>query len=516
MDSGFTREQFDLLRDHAGRPAENGPSGHVYAVLKDAHYATRDWADDLQAAHFPMGRVEARRAPINQGGNYTPYTWAKIYPRPDAPKVLAYTVGIDAVGAFIVKIDTVNGGGALQTKFEAVRGPTNDGAPIAAVMDVATGLTMSREDLVSWSAKAISGFSPTYDELVQMLDLGGPLRLITEPDAARTAAADWRRAMTDGVVRRGATRWVPDGEIVLKAPKVEEDRTTLTMGVLPKGTGWTVGIADPLEPGSQNPLSNFATDSTGRRYLVHQARLGSNTKNILETEFLAVTGLTPVDVEVPDEGLARKWVIVADLDADPVQIRRSTGRFVHLCALVRAARASASQAAEQGNESVPSKTDADWVVRIAPDEVGGTYVIAPRPALDERLVIKRHGLVSMTLHDHLAKIDVTMRKLQHPLGFQIDGEILRQDSKPLLIEIKTSISAADVHTGVGQLLLYSRLIPGLDQHVKVLLLPKMPAAQVVDAIAATGIVVHTYTLTDTAEGGEAVFSNAFLTLCTAG
>lgn len=72
MDSGFTKAQFDLLARYGGQPAPDGTEGPAYRALRDAHYATRDWADALCARLFPNGRVEDRRAPINQGGNVQP------------------------------------------------------------------------------------------------------------------------------------------------------------------------------------------------------------------------------------------------------------------------------------------------------------------------------------------------------------------------------------------------------------------------------------------------------------
>jgi hypothetical protein len=74
MNSGFTQAQFDMLRDFGGA-STNGPhTDQAYSVLKQAHYATRGWAENIKMALFPKGKVKAQRALINQGGNYTPYT----------------------------------------------------------------------------------------------------------------------------------------------------------------------------------------------------------------------------------------------------------------------------------------------------------------------------------------------------------------------------------------------------------------------------------------------------------
>ena len=510
MESGFTQEQFDLLAKYGGQPAPDGTRGPVYQALRDAHYATRDWADALRARRFPTGRVEARRAPINQGGNVQPYTWAKIYPAEGSPEALAYTIGIDADGTFVVKIDTVNAWKSLRADYEAIRGSSNYTSSVAAVIDAAEGLSMSREALVSWSAEAIAGFSPDYDALVTMLGLDPPLRLETDLTLAWQWSAEWREVMLDGALLRRSMFWIPEAEIVADRPKLEDNGGySLSMGVDPLSKARAVSFVDSLQPGTRNPLSNFAIDHRGRRYLVHQARLSSAGTNIVEAQFLQASGLHPVAVEAKGDDANRKWLLVADLDAPAAEIRRSTGRFVHYCALVRnivAAAARGDQAAPAGGVETP------WYVRVAPDEVGGTYVLGARGALGERVVERKHGLVSMRLREQLGEA-IVFQKLQHPLGFEMDGEVLRDGARPLLLEIKTSIGASSIHAGIGQLHLYSRLIPGLIDHDLVLLVPKLPKLEVVEAIRAAGIKVHSYSFGDPETGEDIVFSDAFLELC---
>lgn len=510
MDSGFTQEQFDLLAKYGGVPAPDGTYGPVYRALRDAHYATRDWADALCARLFPNGKVEGRRAPINQGGNVQPYTWAKIYPSDGAPEALAYTVGIDADGTFVVKIDTVNAGKSLRVDYETIRGPSNYGSSLAAVIDAPEGLGMSREALVSWSAEAIAAFSPGYDALVTMLGLEPPLRFVSDPTVAWQWSAEWREAMLDGALRRHGTFWIPEAEIVADRPRLEDNGGySLSIGVDPLSKARAVSFVDSLQPGTRHPLSNFAVDHRGRRYLVHQARLSSAGANIVEAQFLAASGLQPVAVEARGEDASRKWLLVADLDAPAAEIRRSTGRFVHYCALVRSSFAVAASGAQA---APPAAVETPWYVRVAPDEVGGTYIIGARDEISERLVERKHGLVSMRLREKLGA-SIVFRKLQHPLGFEIDGEVLREGAPPLLLEIKTNSSAASIHAGIGQLHLYSRLIPGLINHDLVLLVPKLPEPEVVKAIRGAGIKLHSYSFCDLETGGDIVFSDAFIELC---
>jgi hypothetical protein len=378
------------------------------------------------------------------------------------------------------------------------------------VIDSAEGLAMSRETLVAWSAKAIAGFNPGYDALVTMLGLAPPLRLEANPTLAWKWAAEWREVMLDGALPRRGTFWIPEAEIVADKPKLEGNGGySLSMGVDPLSKARAVSFVDSLQPGSRHPLSNFAIDHRGRRYLVHQARLSSAGANIIEAQFLEASGLHPVAVEANGENANRKWLLVADLDAPAEEIRRSTGRFVHYCALVR----NSVAATARGDQLAPPATvEPPWYVRVAPDEVGGTYVIGARDAVGERVVERRHGLVSMRLRERLGD-SVVFQKLQHPLGFEMDGEVLREGARPLLLEIKTSIGASSIHAGIGQLHLYSHLIPGLLDHDLVLLVPKLPQPEVFEAIRAAGIKVHSYRFGDLETGGDIIFSDAFLELC---
>ena len=121
----FTTEHFELLNKWIGqkRDESNPEQNQAYDDLKKAYEVTETWAKKLKTELFPMGRVEIRKRPTNQGNNFAGYNWAKIYPSSEAPKELAYTVGIDADDGFVVKIDTVglDESGALRKAYLALR-----------------------------------------------------------------------------------------------------------------------------------------------------------------------------------------------------------------------------------------------------------------------------------------------------------------------------------------------------------------------------------------------------------
>jgi hypothetical protein len=95
----------------------------------------------------------------------------------------------------------------------------------------------------------------------------------------------------------------------------------------------------------------------------------------------------------------------------------------------------------------------------------------------------------------------------------VDAEIDGGDVEPLLVEIKSSFSAGDIHSGLGQLHLYPRLIPRLAGYERALLLPGMPAPQVRSAIEGCGIAIHTYDLQESGEDVTVTFASDFLVRC---
>jgi hypothetical protein len=89
----------------------------------------------------------------------------------------------------------------------------------------------------------------------------------------------------------------------------------------------------------------------------------------------------------------------------------------------------------------------------------------------------------------------------------------REGASPLLIEIKTETSAADLYTGIGQLYLYRRFFPRLKDHSPVLLVPDGLQQELKSAIEDCGVVIHSYHFVTDDNDGCAVFSREFRDLC---
>lgn len=508
MDHGFRREHFDLLQRWGGQhyDATDPGKAHAYACLKDAYRATEAWASALQARHFPLGRVVIRNAPINQGQAISPYTWAKIYPSPSSPKALAFTVGIDADG-FTVKIDTV-GKTVARSAYVALQGGENRGAPFAEILAPEAGLKLTLEELVEWSIDAIRDFRMSYEEVLERIGLDVPkVTLVTDEAASRQGFAAWRQNLLEGAVRKGSLFWLLEGGIVHRSSRsgrtADDDR--MELGVDPTGRVWAVQINEPRIAGDHNSLSAIGVDASGKRYLLRQGFLRPNERGahtISGAEFTSRTGLTPVPVEAEDLAARRQWFRVCSLDSSSAEMSRATSEFVDRCAAAR----SAADAGE-----TPIATDP--TDRFAAAETGGFYKVRAQSA-EERTILRRHGSVWLELAELLGEAGIRYRKGRHPLGFEVDAEIDGGGTAPLLVEIKTGISASEIHTGVGQLHLYPRLIARLAGYERALLLPGMPAPEVRAAIEACGIGIHIFNLEEgDGEMPQVTFSSDFLRRC---
>lgn len=173
----FTSDHFKLLNKWKGqkRDESNPEQNRAYQDLKTAYEVTEAWANEVKAKQFPMGVVRIRKRPTSQANSFLHYNWARIYPSPDSPEELAYTVGIDAEAGFVVKIDTVQADPALRARYEELRGPFNSRSPIIAILPAAEGLTKSLAELAAWSVEAIRNFKLRYEEVVSKLNLGKTL-----------------------------------------------------------------------------------------------------------------------------------------------------------------------------------------------------------------------------------------------------------------------------------------------------------------------------------------------------
>ncbi|MCQ1573482.1 hypothetical protein NFO65_22405 [Neorhizobium galegae] len=506
MDHGFTVNHFALLAqmDGVARAAGDAQQDTAYARLVEANEATAVWARAVQMQLFPLGKVRKLSKPTDMGQKFKSYTWVRIYPRPEAPKALAYTVGIDASGEFCVKLDTVQiNGSTTRRRYDELRGHNNYLSPFAAILPANLGLALSFEQLVAWTVEHIGTFDPGYDALAVELGLIKPeLTLITDLAESRAAFARWYGALS-GDGEAGGVQRVGDHRAWIKA-RNGTDGIEAKLGLDPTGAEWAVEINAPPRPGDHNRLSAIAADATGGLHLLRQGWLQGRrpAPDIREAEFMARTGLVPASVLATGRAAARRWFLVASLDDPPARIRKTTIDFVELC-----------WAARTPIDGTDLDTWVDGDATVGGSEQGGCRTLPARPAVDPRIVERLHGRVWETLATLLARHVIGYRIWRRPPGYTIDMEIAVPGHTPLLVEIKTGTTIRDVQTGVGQLQLYRQLFPELRHHDAVLLIDADLPSRLQAAVAGLGIIVHRYQWDDSMGERQIVFSEEFRGLC---
>ncbi|EPA8652186.1 McrB family protein [Photobacterium damselae] len=167
----FTQRHIDLIKKWHGRKSDknNLEQQNDYPELKEAYEIVEDWANAIKESLFPEGKVKLRKSPVNQGGHFFSYLWAKIYPTQNSPEHLAYTVHI-STDEFAVKIDTVNAPKTLVEKYESIRGSYHQ-SPIVKCLSHEETLAMTFEQLVQWSNDAIKSFGLSYDQVSEEIGI---------------------------------------------------------------------------------------------------------------------------------------------------------------------------------------------------------------------------------------------------------------------------------------------------------------------------------------------------------
>jgi hypothetical protein len=326
-----------------------------------------------------------------------------------------------------------------------------------------------------------------------------PLQLLTDQSQIREAFSVWRNAMEQHGRRRGSIWWLPAGRVYFRIK--END---FKLGLDPTSDNWTVELNEPGQ-GTENPLAGLARNSIGRRYLLRQGILHKNAQSsrIESSEFEDRTGLKPAAVTINSKPTTRSWFIVTALDIPEAEICQNTAAFVDRCGLAR--NPDAADRAKQDNERLAQL--------FGKPEQGGRIVGHPTINPNERRRIQ--GEVWQKLQALLVADGRCLDKPKHARGYEVDGEIKTPNGR-LLLEIKSDNTAADVYTGIGQLIVYPKLLPELSNHRRILLLPASPSAALTEAIRECGIELHSYDLELDDEEVHVRFSAPFLELCNLG
>jgi MoxR-like ATPase len=171
----FEANDFVVLERRAGEKRDSNDDAQTkdLKVLKDCYEKTRFWMDEVKKNLFPGGASSIRRDPTNQASVFHEYNWAKIYPSQKAKdiKSLSYTVGINIVSGFIIKVDTVNVGGEKRELYEAYR-DKNKPSVIRLEIPIEEGLSLGWAGLIKRSIEYFKQVEPHYRQLDELLGYG--------------------------------------------------------------------------------------------------------------------------------------------------------------------------------------------------------------------------------------------------------------------------------------------------------------------------------------------------------
>lgn len=318
------------------------------------------------------------------------------------------------------------------------------------------------------------------------------------------ALGEWLEALRQGSrPDKGNRLWMSEEMVMLKASPSDKRASAfdVQLGVHSSGKPWSVEINAPRAAADPNGLVSVATDTGGCRFVLRQGRLRPNSDSDGEVEgakFRTLSGLEPAVVTGAVSKIARDWYVVADIDGGAEEIRRQTGEFVHACARARLL----SKGLVLPLPAPPT---------LASDEKGGVFVKPAKDATPEKEILRLQGEVWLALRRIVEGVGLDLVKLRHEAGYEVDGIIVGGPSR-ILVEIKTSASAEDIYEGVGQLVLYSRMLD-LSDHRRILLLPEKPSTTLVSAVEAEGLMISTYKAAKNGKAVDVEFSDAFLSQC---
>lgn len=288
---------------------------------------------------------------------------------------------------------------------------------------------------------------------------------VESPREATDALAIWRKSFAKGAKRLAwgskTVLWhEPLGVWGFFGETVRTDgslREWNVFGEIPHvfKENMVVEINPPRSGANLNLQGVFATDTGGRRWLLHQGRMSVPERRIKQSDFIALTGLVPIPVQFAN-GRSREFHPVACLDGTPERLRRDVADFIKTCARARAQFIAPPRLAK-AIRNLPA------LVHSLKPEKGGTYKTAPKgPASAKR----RHTDVWKALVAELRRRDIqcfnTRIKRYGPDLFTLETPLV-------LFEIKTTPNPADVFAAVGQLHVYERLLGEIFK--KVLVVP---------------------------------------------
>ena len=325
------------------------------------------------------------------------------------------------------------------------------------------------------------------------------LRLWEDSTLVSEAYREWHQILISGSESLGAARQILGTDVRFKR-NTRHAKVHLDFWV-GAAAGTAVQLNEPGSAGSEAPGTTVAVDGSGNRYIVRQGDLheSPSSPRIQWVEFTRRTGLVPEPMLVKGRAAKKEWHVVAALDhVSRAAVRQSTAEFVRVC---WNARMFGQKAADDQRQIT---------ALFGKRERGGWYDVDP--ALQPTRVLRVQGYVLESLEETLEPFGIEIHKPRHAANYEVDG-VIETGAGPLLIEVKTGVTAADVYCGVGQLTLYPIVLPDLSAHARLLLLPGNPTPHLVEALKSCKVELHNYCLKRGKRRANAIFSAAFLRRC---
>ncbi|MGO4569979.1 hypothetical protein AB4Z52_34350 [Rhizobium sp. 2YAF20] len=383
-------------------------------------------------------------------------------------------------------------------------------ARVADLIDLRVAVTEAQKAILSTASK---GGSPRKTILMRLLIPNDPwtnetleaylrygededrpqIELLTAKDKPEQYFQQWIKDLRgNGAAFQNEIYVFPEYGLKMQTrPSTETTLARVAFGEGVQPADWTVEFNLPLTAPNDNVTTAVGKDQKGRQWLLKQGRLqrkSDQEPEVSPEQFAYISALPPARVL----DTRRDWYTVACLSAPPSQIYQRTMEFVKLCAFVRRSTGSAKITRPETRDGRP--------------ENGDNYFL-PFIQRDPREVRRKQGLVWLALARRLSDHGIDLRKLGRA-AYEVDA-IVDVPSQSFLIEIKTTVQAADIYAGVGQLFLYRKIIPEIERHTPILLLPEGAGSIILDALKELPIAVHSYVLDD-GINNAVTFSGAFI------
>jgi 5-methylcytosine-specific restriction enzyme B len=165
----FKQDEIDLLVQWSKHKYDTVEDKAIYETLKSLYHKIDHWAKLVKPEFAPNGRIDIRRSPINQGGKFERYQWAKIYPQTDSNPKLAYTLSLEE-SDFVIKIDTVSlsDQDVIRSKYLSYRGDWGN-SNIVFFMKSDEVLAMDWALLKKKTLQLLHKLEPNYLELQNLI-----------------------------------------------------------------------------------------------------------------------------------------------------------------------------------------------------------------------------------------------------------------------------------------------------------------------------------------------------------